>query len=408
VTITTNDTRNEYTATASQTVFNYTFKIFESTDLNVYQTPAGQTPADTDLITAYTVVGEGLSAGGSITLNVAATIGDLITIVSDVPESRTTDYQFNGDFIPDTVNDDFDRVVSLAKQSQSIIGRTPQFPEATQNATGLSWEAPEVGGFIRWKSDLSGLENIQLNTAVGADNAAAISFDNSSSGLSSTDVQGAIDEIDTTLDATGTSLSALNNKIQDWETGATENSANGPFLASGETVYNALNTLKGENTRMVKRGSNQSIPNDTETAIVWLNSDIIHNTDNYFVESTSTSNFNVFTGTDDESYMIITATVTFEPDATGIRELRINVGNGQFYFSNSAPGHASRPTTITVSTGKINRQVIGKTGQIQDIRLWVYQDSGGSLDIIGGYSGGSANPTAASINIEMHNRDGDI
>jgi len=373
MTITTNDTRNEYTATASQTVFNYTFKIFESTDLNVYQTPAGQTPADTDLITAYTVVGEGLSAGGSITLNVAATIGDLITIVSDVPESRTTDYQFNGDFIPDTVNDDFDRVVSLAKQS-----------------------------------DLSGLENIQLNTAVGADNAAAISFDNSSSGLSSTDVQGAIDEIDTTLDATGTSLSALNNKIQDWETGATENSANGPFLASGETVYNALNTLKGENTRMVKRGSNQSIPNDTETAIVWLNSDIIHNTDNYFVESTSTSNFNVFTGTDDESYMIITATVTFEPDATGIRELRINVGNGQFYFSNSAPGHASRPTTITVSTGKINRQVIGKTGQIQDIRLWVYQDSGGSLDIIGGYSGGSANPTAASINIEMHNRDGDI
>ncbi len=194
MTITINDTRNEYTATASQTVFNYTFKIFESTDLNVYQTPAGQTPADTDLITAYTVVGEGLSAGGSITLNVAATIGDLITIVSDVPESRTTDYQFNGDFIPDTVNDDFDRVVSLAKQSQSIIGRTPQFPEATQNATGLSWEAPEVGGFIRWKSDLSGLENIQLNTAVGADNAAAISFDNSSSGLVSTDVQGALDE----------------------------------------------------------------------------------------------------------------------------------------------------------------------------------------------------------------------
>ena len=195
MTITTNDTRNEYTATASQTVFNYTFKIFESTDLNVYQTPAGQTPADTDLITAYTVVGEGLSAGGSITLNVAATIGDLITIVSDVPESRTTDYQFNGDFIPDTVNDDFDRVVSLAKQSQSIIGRTPQFPEATQNATGLSWEAPEVGRFIRWKSDLSGLENIQLNTAVGADNAAAISYDNSTSVLSSTDVQGALDEI---------------------------------------------------------------------------------------------------------------------------------------------------------------------------------------------------------------------
>ena len=58
MTITTNPARNEYTANAGQTVFNYTFKIFSDTDLNVYVTPSGQECNDsTDLTTAYTVSG---------------------------------------------------------------------------------------------------------------------------------------------------------------------------------------------------------------------------------------------------------------------------------------------------------------------------------------------------------------
>jgi len=39
MTITVSPARNEYTATGGQTVFNYKFKIFENTDLNVYITP---------------------------------------------------------------------------------------------------------------------------------------------------------------------------------------------------------------------------------------------------------------------------------------------------------------------------------------------------------------------------------
>ena len=108
MTITVNDTRNEFTATAGQTIFNYTFKIFAATDLNVYVTTAGQTCDDsTDITTAFTVLGVGDEDGGSITLNTPATVGDLVTIVSNIASNRTTDYQSNGDFIPQTVNDDF-------------------------------------------------------------------------------------------------------------------------------------------------------------------------------------------------------------------------------------------------------------------------------------------------------------
>ena len=61
-----------------------------------------------------------------ITLDSGTDNGDLVTIVSDIPEARTTDYQNSGDFLPDVVNDDFDTVVSLVKQVED---------KANQNAS---------------------------------------------------------------------------------------------------------------------------------------------------------------------------------------------------------------------------------------------------------------------------------
>jgi len=168
MTITTLPARNEFTATAGQTVFNYTFKIFEDTDLNVYITPTGQEADDaTDITTAYTVTGAGNSAGGTIILTVGATLNDLVTIVSDVPESRTTDYQVNGDFVPDTVNNDFDRVVSLVKQSNDLVNRSLFFQQSAQNASGLTLPAPEANFFLAWATDLSGLVNATATPGLG-------------------------------------------------------------------------------------------------------------------------------------------------------------------------------------------------------------------------------------------------
>lgn len=163
MTITTNDDRDEYTATAGQTVFNYTFKIYSTTDLNVYQTPAVRSFDDAaDIITGYTVSGVGSSSGGTITLNTGAAAGDRITIVSAIPSSRTTDYQNNGDFTPATVNDDFDRAVSLIKQAEGIGRRALLFPESQQNTQALKLPSPEAGRLLRWTSNLDGLENTDL------------------------------------------------------------------------------------------------------------------------------------------------------------------------------------------------------------------------------------------------------
>ena len=73
--INTNLPPNEYTASALQTIFTFNFKIFNESDLVVYQTPSGNTPDDTaDLLTLstdYTVTIDG-DDGGTVTLLVGA------------------------------------------------------------------------------------------------------------------------------------------------------------------------------------------------------------------------------------------------------------------------------------------------------------------------------------------------
>lgn len=165
MTLNVNAARNEYTSGASQTIFNYTFKIYAATDLDVYVTPAGQACSSSDLTTSYTVAGIGLEAGGSITLTTPANSGDLVTIVSSIPTNRTIDYQNNGDFRPDTVNDDFDRAVSLVKQSEDLSNRALLFPACEQGVSSLSLPPPVDSAFLRWKSDLSGMENFTFSSS---------------------------------------------------------------------------------------------------------------------------------------------------------------------------------------------------------------------------------------------------
>jgi hypothetical protein len=99
IAINSNPERDQYQAAAGQTVFNYSFPIFDETYIKVYQRAFDATPNDADDILTlgvdYTVTGVGEEAGGFITLNVAAAEDDIITLVGEEPierESVFTDY----------------------------------------------------------------------------------------------------------------------------------------------------------------------------------------------------------------------------------------------------------------------------------------------------------------------------
>jgi hypothetical protein len=170
MTVSTADLREEYVATAGQTVFTFNFRVFGNTDVKVYQTPAGVDFDDaTYLITAYTMTpnaDQDASQGGVVTLDSGATLGDRITIISNVSETRSTDYKDGGVFDPDLVDNDMDRSLSIAKQAKEAIRLAPSFNESAHGASGI--QLPELTPNTIWRVNAAGtaLEAITLGDGI--------------------------------------------------------------------------------------------------------------------------------------------------------------------------------------------------------------------------------------------------
>ena len=105
MTVADNTSRNQYTATASQTVFAYTFEIVDKDDIVVLKN--GTTLSEG---TNYTVSNVGNDSGGNVTLTAGATAGDILTLYRDMPYARTQNYTNSGDFLASEVNSDFDNL----------------------------------------------------------------------------------------------------------------------------------------------------------------------------------------------------------------------------------------------------------------------------------------------------------
>jgi hypothetical protein len=118
MTVSNTTSRNQYTATSGQTVFPYTFEIFDKGDVVVLKNGTALSEG-----TNYTVSGVGNDNGGNITLTVGATAGDILTIYRDMAYQRTTDYQTSGDFLAQEVNDDFDRLWLAVQQNEQANDR---------------------------------------------------------------------------------------------------------------------------------------------------------------------------------------------------------------------------------------------------------------------------------------------
>jgi len=119
--------RDQYTATSGQTVFTYSFPIFNDSDLKVYVGSTLKT-----LTTHYTVSGAGTSSGGNITFGSGLTTGDIATIYRDLPVSRTTDYATGGALLAENLNDDLDKLVMMIQQVEyDLNNRVLRFGQFT-------------------------------------------------------------------------------------------------------------------------------------------------------------------------------------------------------------------------------------------------------------------------------------
>jgi microcystin-dependent protein len=111
--------------------------IFENeSDISVYQN-------ETKLgVSAYTVTGAGIDPYPStrfITIDPAPTSGDIITIMRDAEFERTTDFTVSGNFSAVNVNQEFDRLVLMMQQLNTMLNELGlQYPDYVDDSSGVS------------------------------------------------------------------------------------------------------------------------------------------------------------------------------------------------------------------------------------------------------------------------------
>tara|TARA_R100001198_G_scaffold96694_1_gene87870 strand:+ start:156 stop:2399 length:2244 start_codon:yes stop_codon:yes gene_type:complete len=159
MTVTALVTRNDITATASQTSFTYTFRVLAATDMDVYQNGVL-------LSSGYTVNDVGNTTGGTVVLDSGVPVGQIVSLVLAMPLDRTTNYQNSGKFLADDVNEDFDKIYIGAVQNENEGGRSLRLKDVEPPTAGVDMTIP-------LKDDRKG-KFLSFNATTGAPEASSL------------------------------------------------------------------------------------------------------------------------------------------------------------------------------------------------------------------------------------------
>lgn len=112
--------REQFTATAGQTVFNTLYTADDETDIDVYARADGVAPDDESQLvdpSLYNVTFIGSTETVRVTFLSGRALGDIITIVRNTPSTRDNLYT-NTNFVPEMLNQDFGILTLVDQQAQ--------------------------------------------------------------------------------------------------------------------------------------------------------------------------------------------------------------------------------------------------------------------------------------------------
>src|SRR3990167_6967960 len=154
--------RNDYTAGVSSTDFTFSFPIFTKSNIVVYVNGVVQT-----LDTHYTVrsgalpfesvAASSLPTTGFIRFVVALSGGQSVVLLPVQPVTQLSTYGL-GPFPPRRIENDYDKGVMISRGLKEQVGRTLLLPPWSLTRD-LTLPDPTSGKVLRWKTDLTGIEN---------------------------------------------------------------------------------------------------------------------------------------------------------------------------------------------------------------------------------------------------------
>lgn len=145
------DAVNRSTANGVTTVFPYTFKIYDKSEIEVLSNLSVLT-VDVD----YTVDGIGSDSGGNVTYTSAPANGVIVTRLRKQPTVQSSNYQSEA-FPPERVERDFDKVLMRLQQVKEMLRRTfllvkssSTVDQTIDTPTEGLFARAKVGGGIDW------------------------------------------------------------------------------------------------------------------------------------------------------------------------------------------------------------------------------------------------------------------
>ncbi len=154
MTISSTTVKNSYNGDNSTTTFNYTFKVFADSDLQVIIRSALGTETVKTLTTHYTVTGAGNANGGSVIFtagNIPAS-GETVVIRRAVPQTQAIDYIANDPFPAESHEEGLDRAMMTLQQVQEELDRSIKISRtntmtSTEFTVGAASRAGKILGF---------------------------------------------------------------------------------------------------------------------------------------------------------------------------------------------------------------------------------------------------------------------
>lgn len=108
----------------SQTVFAYSFKIFDQDDLTVILRNASGGETTQTISTQYSVSGVGNASGGNVTMVTAPASGESLTIIREQPLTQGLDLVANDPFPAASFEDQLDKLTFMVQQHQEELDRS--------------------------------------------------------------------------------------------------------------------------------------------------------------------------------------------------------------------------------------------------------------------------------------------
>ena len=150
--------RIQYDGDDVTTAFAFPYLFFDETHLTVILTDTSSVDTELTLTTHYTVTGEGVAGGGTVTMLTEPAAGEVLTILREVPYTQPSNYTNSGTFDQETLEQDLDELTMMTQQLKELSDRSIKLP-ATSDLSDQIVPPPEADKLLGWNSAADQLEN---------------------------------------------------------------------------------------------------------------------------------------------------------------------------------------------------------------------------------------------------------